>query len=232
MKTYPPIILAIICLLPTASFGEGAFEVGVSGAKIGDLGNSNGLEAGYRITPALRARLNYSSLNYQTSRSLDLFDASQTLAQKNAKLTLDWYPWSEKNGFYGSAGVIKLGSNAQLDASLKVNSINITRPDGTTVQYTKAALGKINGTIETNKTVPFAGIGYTHHFGSPSKSNGWYLQAEAGQIFDLNSKLKLTSTNPTSISSLPSDLQTYADQQNKLLEDSYALYGLTLGYRF
>jgi hypothetical protein len=226
MKIYP-IILAIICLLPTASFGEGAFEVGVSGAKIGDLGNSNGLEAGYRITPTLRVRAGYSALDYQLDRTFSSVQFSEQLKQKNARLTLDWFPWQDKNGLYGSAGITRLGAPATLSAKVDP-TLNYTINGKL---YTAAHLGQITGTVETNKTLPYIGIGYAHHFGKKN-GNGWYVQTEAGQVSGLSPQMKMQSTNPSPPANLPGDLQAYADQESTKLKNSYTLYGITIGYRF
>ncbi|MDD5391848.1 MAG: hypothetical protein PHE17_02390 [Thiothrix sp.] len=230
MKIYP-IILAVICLLPTASFAEGAFEVGVSGAKIGDLGNSNGLEAGYRITPTLRVRGGYSTLDYKQDRTFSTgqIKFTEQLKQKNARFTLDWFPWQDKNGFYGSAGITHLGDPSTLSATVTPTPGVGYSLNGK--QYAAADLGNITGAVETKKTLPYVGVGYNHCFGKKS-GNGWYIQAEAGQVSGLSSQIKMQSSNPNNWSSLPADLQAYADQESTKLKNSYTLYGITIGYRF
>lgn len=223
-------VLSLVCALPGVSVA-GDVLLGISGSKIGDLGESYGVEAAYRFHPTVRARVGYSGFDYQQSRTLSLFSATQTLEQKNPRLTVDWFPWQSRNGLYASAGVTKLSDPAKISANLTANSIDITRANGSVVRYSNANLGTVSGTVETKQTVPYVGVGYVHHF-SPPDRNGWYVQLEAGQISGLDPKLKLTTTNPSNLGNLPADLQEYADQQNKLFEDSYTVYGLTMGYRF
>lgn len=226
LKKLLPLIAFLPVPLMAGGFG-GAIETGISGAKIGDLGNSYGLETGYRMTPALRARLSYSTLDYANDRTFGSIGFQEKLDQKNARLALDWFPWQDRNGIFASAGVTQLGDPSTLSATVDP-ALNYPLNGSL---YTGAQLGQISGTVETSKTVPYAGVGYQHAFGKRN-GNGWYVQAEAGSVFNLSPELKMQSTNPFSIANLPGDLQAYATQESSKLEDSYAIYGVTIGYRF
>lgn len=219
-----PVLLLLPASLLAGGLG-GNIETGISAAKIGDLGKSYGLEAGYQLTPALRTRLSYSTLDYQTDQTFGSIRFTEELDQKNARLTLDWFPQRKADGLYGSAGLVHLGEPSKLAATL---TPGLNYPVNGVV-YSAAQLGQISGTLETSKTVPYAGVGYNHHFGK-NNGNGWYVQAEAGSVFGLDPQLKMQSTGV--LPGLADNLNAYAAQESTKLKDSYAIYGITIGYRF
>jgi len=202
-------------------------ELGLSGATINDLGDSFGIDAGYFMTPNLRARLGYSLLSYENKRRVGSINFAETVDQSNLKLTLDWFPWLSDNGLFASVGITKLGDPATLSATAD-NTLNY--PLGG-VLYSGAQLGVISGTIETEEILPYVGVGYKYDFGNKN-GNGAYLQAEVGAVFGLETQLRLSSDNPNNLGNLNTFLQSYADEQNDKFEDRYVLYRLTLGYRF
>ena len=185
------------------------------------------LKSAIFVTPNLRTRLGYSSLSYEHKRTLGSINFVETFDQSNARLTLDWFPWKPSNGLFASVGLVNLGDSAKLSATVD-SSLNYTLGG---VLYSGTQLGKITGSVETESNLPYVGVGYKYDFGS-KESHGAFIQAEVGVVHGLDTKLKLTSTNPNNISSLSANLQTYASQQNDKFEDSYTLYGLTIGYRF
>ena len=213
-----------------AGGSQARMEIGLSGAEIKDLDNSYGLEAAYYLRPNLRARLSYSQLRYSVNRNLGSVSFVEAVDQNNARITLDWFPqvaWIPQQGFYTCLGVTQLGDPATLTASTD-NTLNYTL-NGLT--FSGAQLGNITGTVETQSSLPYIGVGYKYEF-SRLQGRGAYLQLEVGQALNLDAKLKLSSDNPSNIANLNSALQNYADQQNDKFEDSYTLYALSFGYRF
>lgn len=205
-------------------------EVGINGSKIGDLGDSFGLEAAYFLTSTLRTRLSYSQFSYENNRSVGSINFVETVDQANAKLSFDWFPaisWVPQQGFFTSIGVTSLGDPASLTATADP-SLNYTLGG---VAYSGTQLGNITGTVETEANLPYIGIGYKYDFGN-RKGDGAYVQAEVGTVFGLKTQLKLSSDNPNNLANINTYLQTYADEQNDKFEDSYTLYGLSVGYRF
>ena len=226
-------LMTACALLPTQSLANDKstrMEVGLNGSEIGDLGDSFGLEASYFLTSNLRGRLSYSKFSYENNRNVGSISFVETVDQDNAKLSIDWFPaisWIPQQGFFTSLGVTNLGDPASLAATANA-SLNYTIGG---VAYSGAQLGNITGTVETETTLPYVGIGYKYDFGN-RKGKGAYIQAEVGTIFGLKTQLKLSSDNPNNLANLNTYLQAYADTQNDKFEDSYTLYGLSVGYRF
>ena len=207
----------------------GKLEVGVNGAKVEDLERTKGVEVGVRLTPQWRLRANRSQLDYHTATLGDIsFD--ETLHQNNTRLTIDWFPWASSaqwfDGFYASAGSTHLDKPSTITSS-KDASLNYVLNGNL---YSAAQLGDISGATMTRRDVPYVGLGYEYTFNRHQNGNGWYAQAEVGQVSDLDPQLQLQTTS--SVGSVSQDLQTYAQQQSAKLNDSYTLYGITLGYRF
>lgn len=215
-------------MLPSISIAGGGFVAGVEvaggGGDVKDLGNAYGLDVGYYANNNLRLRLGYTSIDFENNKTVGSVSFVETFDQGNTRLTMDWFPWSRSNGFFVSAGATKIGDPSSL--SMQVDTNLIYPLNGSF--YTGTQLGNISGSIETKSVVPYVGLGYRYQF---RERRGWFVQAEVGEIFGLSPTLKLSSDN-TSLATLNSDLQVYADSQNELLEDSYTVYGAMIGYLF
>jgi hypothetical protein len=200
--------------------------MGASGAILSDHTDAYGVEAGYRVYPGLRTRLSYSTLSSQKAQTLAAIQFDQRIDQNNFLLILDWFPWKGR-GLYSSLGATHLGHPGQF---------TITPTDGrgytiNGVLYSSKQIGKVTGTMETHRTVPYLGIGSLYHI-KPTERKGWYFQMEMGMVSNLEPRLKIKSTHPESPQQLSADLQAQADKESQKLPDAYTLYGITVGYRF
>ncbi len=225
------IILVALILLASPSFLwadelDVRFEIGASGAILGDNSNAYGVEGGYRVSPDLRARLSHAALSYQSAKTLAAIQVDQRVDQNNVRLVLDWFPWTGL-GLYGSLGVTHLGDPGKF---------TITPTDGrgytiNGVLYSSKQIGMVTGTMKTHTLVPYLGIGSLYHI-KPTERKGWYFQMELGMVSNLEPRLKIQSVNAEAPPQLLVDLQAQADKESEKLPDAYTLYGVSFGYRF
>lgn len=204
----------------------GMFEGALSGSKIGELGDSYGANAAVHINKKWRFRAGYSQFDYANQRTLGTIQFNETLDQQNINLNVDWYPYSWL-GFYTTLGLAYTDGDYTLTGT--ADAARNYALQGTF--YNGAQLGTLNGTVTTNDIVPYIGVGYTFYL-KPKSRQGWFAQAEVGSLFGLNPTLNLQSTNPNNLTNLAADLQAEADSESSKLDDSYMIYGLSIGYRF
>ncbi len=202
------------------------FEGALSAAKIGELGDSYGANAAIRINKKWRFRVGYSQFDYVNQRTLGTIQFNETLDQQNISLNVDWYPYSWL-GFYTTLGIARTDGDYTLTGAADASTNYALQ--GTL--YNGAQLGTLNGAVATNDIVPYIGVGYTFYL-KPKSRQGWFAQAEVGSLFGLNPTLNLQSTNPSNLANLPADLQAEANSESSKLNDSYMIYGLSIGYRF
>jgi len=229
MKKVISTLFVAVMALPnigmTGSSPISGWEVAVGGGDIKDLSEMYGIDVGYYANQKFRFRLGHTLIDYENQRDLGAAKFTEKVEQSNTRLTVDWFPWARKNGLFISAGATQLSDPSSLD--MQVDSGLIYSLNGNA--YTAAQLGSITGSIETQSVVPYVGLGYRYQ---RRQDRGWFAQAEVGGIFGLSPELKLSSTNPSNIATLNTDLQIFADSKNSQLEDSYTMYGLTFGYLF
>ncbi|PWQ99626.1 hypothetical protein [Leucothrix arctica] len=201
------------------------FEISGGGGDIKDIGTGYVIDVGYYANQKIRFRLGYASIDFDNHKGIGPVSFFEKFDQNNVRLTVDWFPWSRRNGFFVSAGAAHLGDPAQL--SFEADAIPVLPLNNSF--YTGTQIGTISGTVETNSVVPYVGLGYRYQF---RRDKGWFVQAEAGRIFGLSPSLKLSSDNTSDLANLNADLQAFGNSQNDSLDDSYTVYGVTLGYLF
>ncbi|MES2300388.1 MAG: hypothetical protein V4582_25360 [Pseudomonadota bacterium] len=198
--------VALMAGLVLGSGGARAGEAATAGVSL--EGGSTGLGAhlSIPIESDIGARLGfgYFKFNYSGNTSDTDYDFKMKLQSFDA--LLDWFPM--EGSFRLSAGLAANGNN--IGASAKSNANGSYTFDGHS--YQAASAGRITGSIDFQKMVPYLGFGW----GSSSNGKGWGLSSDFGLLFQGKPRTSLSSSGCSApalvCAQLNADLVTESDK--------------------
>ena len=196
------------------------------GAKASTLGFGGEVTVG--ISPVFNARAGYNGYNYNGSTSQNLINYDYKLSLGSFPVLLDWYP-IENSGFRLSPGVIF--NNNKVSATGTSSQAGSFTIGGQT--YSTTQIGSLTGTVDFDKTVPYAGIGWGNAVGNNS---GLSFALDLGVMFQGTPKVALAATNPaiqnnpTFQSNLNKEIADLKDKTDKF--KYYPVVSIGLAYKF
>ena len=155
------------------------------GAKASTLGFGGEVTVG--LTPSFNLRGGYNGYNYTGSTSQNQINYNYKLSLGSFPVLLDWYPF-EHSGWRLSPGVI-FNNNKVTATGTSAQVLSYTI-GGTT--YTSTQIGSLTGTVDFNKTVPYAGLGWGN---AVAKNSGLSFIFDLGVIFQGTPKVALNASN-------------------------------------
>ena len=202
-------------LFPAHAQAETALGVGVS-----TLGFN--VELSQTLADNLSLRLGYNAASYDTDGETDGIDYEYELDWSSASLLLDWHPFG--SGFRLSVGA--LSNDNSIDAESKSFSGTVEVGD---VNFTAAQVGRIEGEIDFDSFVPYAGVGWGR-----VPETGFGFMFDLGVAFQGSPDVELRSVDGT-LSGDPT-LNAAINEEEQELEDDledfdlYPVVKLSLNY--
>ena len=155
------------------------------GAKASTLGF--GVEVTVGLTPCLNVRGGYNGYNYTGSTSQNQINYDYKLSLGSYPVLLDWYPF-EHSGFRLSPGVI-FNNNKVTATGTSAQVVNFSIGGDT---YSTTQIGSLTGSVDFDKTVPYAGLGWGNAVG---KGSGLSFVFDLGVMFQGTPKVALNASN-------------------------------------
>jgi hypothetical protein len=199
------------------------------GAKASTLGFGGEVTVG--ISPSFNARAGYNGYNYNGSTSQNQINYDYKLSLGSFPVLLDWYPF-EHSGFRLSPGVIF--NNNKVSTTGTSSQVLFYTIGGAT--YSTTQIGSLTGTVDFNKTVPYAGLGWGNAVG---KDSGLSFVFDLGVMFQGTPKVALNASNlqnnPPIVqsaiqSSIDKEIADLKDKTDKFKYDPVVSIGLA--YKF
>ena len=163
----------------------GRAEVALGG-KVGSLGL--GLELTVGLSPQWNARLGANGFNYTDDRRrAGHLEYDATAKLRTATALLDWHPGG--SGFRLSGGLVY--NDTRIDGSSLVPASGNYDIGGVMVPV--SLVGTLDGRIDFDRVVPYAGVGWGNAV-APGRKVGFFL--DAGVIFQGKGKVTLTPNIP------------------------------------
>jgi hypothetical protein len=211
---------------PSAFANSGDIAVG---AKVSTLGLGGEVTVG--ITPSFNARAGYNGFNYSGSTSQNQINYDYKLSLGSFPVLLDWYPF-EHSGFRLSPGVI-FNNNKVTATGTSAQATSFTIGGQT---YFTNQIGSLTGTVDFDKTVPYAGLGWGNTVG---KDSGLSFVFDLGVIFQGTPKVELNASNLQNNPAIVREaIQNSIDKEIADLKDKtdkfkyYPVVSIGLAYKF
>ena len=200
-------------LLPSLSFGQGSFGIGLSASSLGA-----GIQAAVSVTKYSNIRGGFNDFSYSDNFSKDGISYAGTLNLRSGQVTYDQY-FKHAGGFHISPGALIYNGNAG-NATANVPAGQTFTLGGTTYYSSSANPVSGTGTIAFGKASPMILVGVGNLL--PRSQRHFGVSFEAGVVFEgsPNAKLSLagssclvsatvgcvnTATDPTVQSNLQSE---------------------------
>jgi hypothetical protein len=229
----------ILVLLPSVSFGQTLFGVGVSASSLGA-----GIQGAVSVTGSSNIRAGFNIFDYSHNFSKDGINYGATLKLRSAQVTYDQFFRGHFASFHVSPGLLIYDGNS--------GSANANGPGGQSftlggTTYYSSSANPVNGagSVTLNKVAPMILIGFGNLLPRGGKHFG--ISIEGGVVFQGSPSAKLalagssclnsqqtaclnTATDPT----VQSNIQA---EQTKLNGDLnpfkyYPVISLTFSYKF
>jgi hypothetical protein len=187
-----------------------------------------GVDAGYKFSPNLHARLGLNTVGFGYNYSSQGIDYNASLSPTNVHLLGDYFPFG--GGLRVTGGLIF--QNNRFSGTAKSNASNQININGTNYNASQIGTVETSGNF-SNSVAPYLGIG----FGTPI-SEGFGFNVDAGVMFAGSPKVSLLANNISP--SVPAVIQNQlrsdlAAQQQKTNADisSFNLYPvLSIGFSY
>ncbi len=220
-----------VILMSVLGTAPGRAEVAVAG-KAGSLGL--GLELTVGLSPQVNTRLGVNGFNYtDNGRRVSQIEYDATAKLRTATALLDWHPGGY--GFRLSGGAVY--NDTRIDGHSLPPASGVYDIGGVPVPV--SLVGTLNGKIDFNRVVPYAGLGWGNAV-APGRKVGFFV--DAGVIFQGKGKVTLTPNipagsplnNPTARQALDILLQREERDIEKDVADYtvYPVLSVGLSYRF
>jgi len=217
---------ALLCLA-----APGRAEVAIAG-KAGSLGL--GLELTVGLSPQWNARLGANGFNYTDDRRrVSQIEYDATAELRTATGFLDWHPG--RRGFRLTGGLVY--NDTRVTAHSLPPASGFYEIGG--VQVPATLIGTLDGKIDFDPVVPYAGLGWGNAV-SPGRKVGFFV--DAGVMFQGKGKVTLTPripadsplNNPTARQALDILIQREeSDIEDDVADyDLYPVVSIGLSYRF
>ncbi len=231
-------LLACAVALPSASFAQGSFGIGVTASTLGA-----GIQAAASVTKYSNIRGGFNAFNYTDSFTKDGINYSGTLKLRSGQVTWDQY-FPHLGGFHISPGALIYNGN-QGNATANVPA-GQTFSLGSTTYYSSSA-NPVNGTgaITFRKAAPMVLIGFGNLVPRSSRHIG--VSLEAGVVFEGSPNAKLSLAGSSCLVSAtagcvnaatdPTVQANLLSEQTKLNNDLgpfkyYPIVSLGISYKF
>lgn len=204
--------LAVLLAAPVAAQSG----LAVAG-RIGTLGL--GAEASLALGDRFGLRAGFAAQPWEPSRTFDDIDFTLDLASPSFQGLVDLYPFD--GGFRLSGGIVHFGSDHEVRAE-PTEAVDIGGQS-----YTPDQIGVLSGLFLTNRTAPYAGIG----FGRLGGRSGPGFVVDFGVAFQGAPEVELTASGP--ISALPAFQENLAEEERTIEDDAeiFRFYPvLTIGF--
>jgi hypothetical protein len=220
-------VILVVFLASAPAWGQ----VAVAG-KAGSLGL--GLEMTVGLSPQWNTRLGANGFNYTDDRRrAGHLEYDATAKLRTATALLDWHPGG--HGFRLSGGLVY--NDNRIDGHSLTPASGVYDIGGVPVPV--SLVGTLDGRIDFDRTVPYAGLGWGNAV-APGRKVGFFF--DAGVIFQGKAKVTLTPNipansplnDPTARAALDILLRREEDNIQKDVAD-YTLYpvvSIGLSYRF
>jgi hypothetical protein len=187
-----------------------------------------GVDAGYKFSPNLHARLGLNTVGFNYNYSSQGIDYNASLKPTNVHLLGDYFPFG--GGLRLTGGFVI--QNNTFSGSAKSNSSNQININGTNYDASQIGTLETNGKFSSS-VAPYLGIG----FGTPI-SSGFGFNIDAGVMFAGSPTVSLAANNVSA--SVPASVQNQlrsdlAAQEQKTNADirSFNLYPvLSIGFSY
>jgi hypothetical protein len=187
-----------------------------------------GVDAGYKFSPNLHARLGVNTVGFNYNYSSQGIDYSANFKPTNVHLLGDYFPFG--GGLRVTGGFVI--QNNSFSGSAKSNSSNQININGTNYDASQIGTVETNGKFSSS-VAPYLGIG----FGTPI-SSGFGFNIDAGVMFAGSPTVSLAANNVSA--SVPASVQNQlrsdlAAQEQKTNADirSFNLYPvLSIGFSY
>ncbi|HWM91490.1 MAG TPA: hypothetical protein VN493_12060 [Thermoanaerobaculia bacterium] len=219
------IVISALLILPAASRAE----VGIAGT-VGSLGV--GLELTVGGTGPLQGRLGLHGYEYSDRREASDIEYDGEANLRTATALLDWHPGSR--GFRLTGGLVY--NDTEITGSSLPPASGVYDIGGVPVPV--AILGTLDGKVEFEPIVPYAGLGW----GRAPGSSGFGVTLDLGVIFQGEGEVTLTPVipagSPLNNPLAREALQILLDREERELQDDIADYdlypvvSLGISYRF
>lgn len=226
-KTMQAVLLFAFVLLPAAAFAD----VGLAGTA-GTLGAGVELTAG--ISPRLNARFGLHGYQYSERREASDIEYDGEANLRTLTGLLDFHPGGR--GFRLTGGLVYNATEIEGESLPPASGVY----DIGGVPVPAAILGTLDGVIEFDPVVPYAGLGWGNAVG-PGNRIGFAL--DLGVMFQGKGEVTLTPDIPegSPINSVPGAreaLQVLLDREEREIEediadyDLYPVVSIGISYRF
>ena len=217
---------ALLCLA-----APGRAEVAIAG-KAGSLGL--GLELTVGLSPQWNARLGANGFNYTDDRRrVSQIEYDATAELRTATGLLDWHPGGR--GFRLTGGLVY--NDTRVNAHSLPPASGVYDIGGVPVPV--SLVGTLDGTIDFDPVVPYAGLGWGNAV-SPGRKVGFFI--DAGVMFQGKGRVNLTPNipagSPLNDPTARQALEILIQREERDIEDDVADYDLYpvvsigLSYRF
>lgn len=221
------VLLLVLVLLPTGAFAD----VGLAGTA-GTLGAGVELTAG--ISPQINARFGLHGFQYSERREASDIEYDGEANLRTVTGLLDFHPGGR--GFRLSGGLVYNATEIEGESLPPVSGVY----DIGGVPVPVAILGTLDGVIEFDPVVPYAGLGWGNAVG-PGNKVGFVL--DLGVMFQGKGEVTLTPDIPADspLNSVPGAreaLQILLDREEREIEediadyDLYPVVSIGISYRF
>lgn len=216
-----------LLLLPAAGHAQVAL-----GAKAGTLGV--GMELTFRIGGPVNARLGLNAYDYSERREASDIEYDGDANLRTATALLDWHPGGR--GFRLTGGLVYNATTLE--------GRSVPPPSGFYdiggVRVPVELVGTLDGEIDFDPVVPYAGLGWGNALGA---GGGWSFSLDLGVIFQGQGDVTLTPVLPpgSPILTVPGArelLQIQLERESREIEediadyDLYPVVALGVSYRF
>jgi hypothetical protein len=231
MRTNLPTTILFAALAFALAAAPGRAQVAVA-AKAGTLGA--GIELTMGLGPQLNARLGANGYDYSDRQEASDIEYDAEARLRTFTGLLDWHPGGR--GFRLTGGAVYNGT--------EIEGSSLPPRSGTYViggvPVPASLLGTLDGTIEFDPVVPYAGLGWGN---AVSEGRGWGFVFDLGVIFQGEAEVTLTPVLPPNspINTTPGAreaLQILLDREERDIEsdaadyDLYPVVSLGVSYRF
>lgn len=231
MKTKIPTTTLLATLALAAAVAPGQAQVAVS-AKAGTLGA--GVELTLGLGPQLNARLGANGYDHSDRQEASDIEYDAEARLRTFTGLLDWHPGGR--GFRLTGGAVY--NNTEIEGSSLPPASGTYDIGG--VPVPASILGTLDGTIEFDPVVPYAGLGWGN---AVAAGRGWGFSFDLGVIFQGEAEVTLTPVLPAGspINTTPGAreaLQILLDREEQDIEgdaadyDLYPVVSFGVSYRF
>jgi len=225
-----PVILLFLCGSAPADNSTGKPSSGLSGftlaPQIGTLGI--GLNIGYQVSDTFKTRFNMNYMGLNTERTINNIDFNADFTAATFGILADFHPFS---GYFRMTGGLyyvdmSLKTTAELEYG-KTYSIGNNK-------YTKAELGRGEGSVKWQRPAPYVGIGFGPGAGQDS---AFSASADIGALLigDPKVSLRFVDSAYAMYSGLAKDTGDYERKSKKEIRGYlpfWPVLSLGVSYRF